>query len=299
MGQTPHDACLISPRTESAGRHPRSHRWTMLTRTFLLQTPDVAIWDVRCSAAHRGWSSPEQETAHTIVFVREGCFYRAVNGRKLLADPGVAYLVAPGEEQRVAHPHERGDICTAVRLSPSAFASVAGGEIAPPPLHVFTSPAVDLEHRRLLAAVRQGSDPFACEERVWLLASTLVETVDAPRVASGRPATEGARRQLVHHARERLTLDPSTTLARLARELAVSPHHLSRIFHAFTGETLSRYRSGIQIRYALERLAEGERSLTRLAAELGFADHAHLSRSVRAATGSSPSALRSLLAERD
>src|SRR5207248_2533313 len=149
-----------------------------------------------------------------------------------------------------------GDICTAIRLSSSAFASLAGGEIEAPPVYVFTTTSVDLEHRRLLADMRREGDAFACEERVWLLLSAVLEIVDIRRLAARRPATERARRQLVDHARERLTLDPSTTLARLARELAVSPHHLSRIFRAFTGETLSRYRKRIQIRYTLERLAE-------------------------------------------
>ncbi|MGH3005900.1 MAG: hypothetical protein ACRDOS_08405 [Gaiellaceae bacterium] len=39
-------------------------------------------------------------------------------------------------------------------------------------------------------------------------------------------------------------------------------------------------------------MAEGERSLARIATELGFADHAHLSRVVRAETGAAPSRLR-------
>jgi len=45
----------------------------------------------------------------------------------------------------------------------------------------------------------------------------------------------------------------------------------------------------------LERLADRERSLARLAGELGFADQAHLARVVRREVGSTPSALRSSL----
>jgi AraC-like DNA-binding protein len=84
-------------------------------------------------------------------------------------------------------------------------------------------------------------------------------------------------------------------LIELAQAVAVSPHHLSRIFHAETGETLSRYRNRLRVRVALERLADGEERLTRLAAELGFADHAHLTRVVRDEVGTTPSALRAAL----
>jgi AraC-like DNA-binding protein len=51
----------------------------------------------------------------------------------------------------------------------------------------------------------------------------------------------------------------------------------------------------LRVRAALERLAGGERQLARLAADLGFADQAHLTRAVRAETGATPSALRGAL----
>jgi AraC-like DNA-binding protein len=49
------------------------------------------------------------------------------------------------------------------------------------------------------------------------------------------------------------------------------------------------------VRLVLERLADRERSLARLAGELGFADQGHLARVVRREVGSTPSALRSSL----
>ena len=82
----------------------------------------------------------------------------------------------------------------------------------------------------------------------------------------------------------------------LANLVAVSPHHLSRVFKAETGETISRYRNRLRVRLTLERLAEGELCLARLAAELGFADQAHLARVVRRELGATPSLLRERLA---
>ncbi|HVH54308.1 MAG TPA: helix-turn-helix domain-containing protein [Actinomycetota bacterium] len=42
------------------------------------------------------------------------------------------------------------------------------------------------------------------------------------------------------------------------------------------GRTLTRYRRQIRMRQALQRLADGDSDLARLAADLGFSDQAHL-----------------------
>ncbi|WP_372518087.1 helix-turn-helix domain-containing protein [Solirubrobacter ginsenosidimutans] len=48
----------------------------------------------------------------------------------------------------------------------------------------------------------------------------------------------------------------------------------------------------LRVRAALERLSGGEQDLARLAADAGFADHAHLTREMRALLGLTPSALK-------
>ena len=111
----------------------------------------------------------------------------------------------------------------------------------------------------------------------------------SPRLDSGRATSAAARRRIVRDARQLLADDPTRTLRELARKLAVSPHHLSRIFSAATGTSVTAYRNRLRTRAALERIADGERSLTRLAAELGFTDHAHLTRTIRRETGLPPS----------
>jgi AraC-like DNA-binding protein len=45
----------------------------------------------------------------------------------------------------------------------------------------------------------------------------------------------------------------------------------------------------------MERLADGERDLAWLAADLGFADQSHLHRTIRAETARTPTALRKVL----
>ncbi len=63
--------------------------------------------------------------------------------------------------------------------------------------------------------------------------------------------------------------------------------------------SLTRYRNRVRVSRALERLAAGERSLGVLAADLGFSDQAHLTRTMRAYAGRTPSVLRRLLSSSD
>ncbi len=92
------------------------------------------------------------------------------------------------------------------------------------------------------------------------------------------------------------TVDPDTSLPGLARTLAVSPHHLSRVFRSICGHSIARHRMRLRARTAAERLSTGDHNLARLAADLGFADQSHLCRVLRSETGRTPSALRHALA---
>lgn len=263
----------------------------MLTKTVLAKTAELEVRDVRCRSGRSSWSPREETTAHVVVFVRRGCFWRSVQGDESVLDSTVVYFSRPGEEQRIAHPCDGGDACTAIELSDDLLATVWGGEPGLPDLPAATTPRLDLEQRLLVSSVGRV-DASEVTERVVSLVSSVLAERQPKRVAAGRPATAAARIRLIAAAREALAADPSLGLLELARQVAVSPHHLSRLFRAHTGETVTRYRRRLRVRLALERLAEGERSLARLAAELDFADQAHLARVVRSEAGSPPSHLR-------
>jgi AraC-like DNA-binding protein len=164
------------------------------------------------------------------------------------------------------------------------------------PSETLHSPAqLDLEQRLLLAGGGRDADPDELAERAILLAASVLELSDRARAQSGAPATSHARKALVDGAREALAAEPGQSLPVLSRSLAISPHHLSRLFRSVTGHTISRHRMRLRARAALERLAAGERNLARLAADLGFSDQSHLCRVVRSETGSTPSSLRAAL----
>jgi AraC-like DNA-binding protein len=252
------------------------------------------VCDVRCRAAGRAWSPPEVAQGYALVFVRQGSFCRRVNGAERFIDPVSAYFEIPGGEQQVAHPGPDGDACTAIELSADLAGIIADSEpacISRPNL----TPAATALAVQLITRQASYADRFEFAETITRLVSAAISgssTLPSPPRAS----TKTAWRRLADGTRQILSCDPGATLHDLACRQSVSPHHLSRVFHASTGMTISAYRNQLRVRAALERLADGERSLTSLAADLGFADQAHMARTVRQQTGAAPSALRRLLA---
>jgi AraC-like DNA-binding protein len=266
----------------------------VLTARTIVERDAVTVADVACSH-DAGRGDDEISARHMLVFVRRGYFVRSADGVASLLDPTLAYATNPGEEQRIDHPQPHGDDCTAISLDAELVASMWGGEPVLPSGPLPVAPEVDLEHRLLLAAAGRGVDSLALEERAIVLAANMLERSDARRVDAGRPSTERQRRALADGARELLADEPSRSLPELARALAVSPHHLSRIFRALTGHTIARHRMRLRARAAMERIGAGERNLARLAADLGFSDQSHLCRVLRDETGQTPSALRAAL----
>ncbi|HTA13763.1 MAG TPA: helix-turn-helix transcriptional regulator [Solirubrobacteraceae bacterium] len=267
----------------------------MLSAHTFLSRDGLEIADVACRHGRGRGRSDEQTGGHALVFVRRGCFVRSINGVETLLDATLAYCMNPGEEQRYDHPHDQGDDCTSLSIDPDLAASLWGGDPSLPSKPLPSSPEIDLEHRLLLGAAQRGLDPHELVERAIALSARALGQVDSRRVAAGRPVTR-ARRAIADGAREILAVSPDRPLPELARSLAVSPHHLSRVFRSVTGHTISRHRMRLRARSAMERLGGGEQDLARLAADLGFADQSHLCRVVRQETGCAPSALRELIA---
>ncbi|MFI6922710.1 helix-turn-helix domain-containing protein [Nonomuraea spiralis] len=120
------------------------------------------------------------------------------------------------------------------------------------------------------------------------------------RPAAPHPGRVTARspRAVADAAREAIAADHPAAggLLPLAELLSVSPYQLSRAFTRELGVSLTHYRNRVRVSRALDRLESGEPSLATLAADLGFADQAHLTRTVRRHLGHTPTALRRLLA---
>lgn len=248
--------------------------------------------DLRIRERTRAWSKAEATPGHQIVFVRRGLFGLRLPGWRGVVDPLVAYSRQPDDEQQIAHRPGAEDACTVLTLDKVLAAEVLSA--SPSTRMVRTTGVVDLAHRRVLALAREGLDAFALSEAVVRLVADAFARADdlTVRYGTSRPS----HRRLADAARELLVSDPARArFDQLAHELGVSRPHLSRVFRGETGQTLSGFRTRLRVRAALDRIEAGQTNLAELAGELGFADHAHLTRTMRADVGLPPTAVRELL----
>ncbi|GIE76614.1 AraC family transcriptional regulator [Actinoplanes philippinensis] len=249
----------------------------------------MRLFDARCGVRGVTYGPPAHETAHRLVLPRSGAYLVRINGREVFVDSATAILTRPGDELRVAHPLGCGDTFTAVHLDDGD-----GDRWPRAACHFRIDDTTDLHHRILVSACRRGTDALTAGE--WL--GTLLQRLNPDTGGYGprRPATAVAHRRLVADTRELLADGRHTAgLTALAAQVNASPHHLSRIFRAVTGQTLTEYRNRMRVRAVLADLQDGEDCLRTLAARYGFADQSHLTRVVRRHLGRPPSTVRSLL----
>ena len=259
----------------------------MLTRRVLLDSAALRVTEVRCRGGASRWSRPEPVTSFAIVLPRRGVFRRRVAGSTVVIDPASGYVQMPGTEQQISHP-AGGDVCTSITL-PGWHDQHA------PAAPARLTPRLGLAHRLLLARAAAGADQVELADLAIDLAAAVFAGDPQPPSRHSR-----ARRSIVNGAREILAAEPASPLAEIAMRLSVSPWYLSRLFHQVTGTTLRRFRIQLRIIATLDSLATGDTppTLAMLAAEVGFADQAHLTRALRAETGYTPGRLRTLLGRR-
>jgi AraC family transcriptional regulator len=96
--------------------------------------------------------------------------------------------------------------------------------------------------------------------------------------------------ELIHDAH-----DEQLSLSTVARVAGVHSVHVSRSFRRWLGCTFTEYLGQVRLRRALDLLQGSRRPVVDVAIESGFADHAHLCRSFKRGTGTTPSAYRTHL----
>lgn len=235
------------------------------TVATLLRTEDLHVLDVRCTCPS-GTVEEETTAGFEVVFPTSGMYRRTGDD----VDAATAYVGVPSADHRIEHVTD-GDRCVAVLVS-ERLAGELGLDGAP--LRRTSA------HDRVVARARRGVD-----EETWLDAI-------AP-VPGARRAASDAHRRAVTRVREAVAADPGGpwTLRSLALIAGYAPHHLSRVFRACTGTTVTEHRDRVRLARAAELAADGMR-LADVAAACGFADHGHLTRRASRVLGVVPSRLR-------
>jgi len=82
---------------------------------------------------------------------------------------------------------------------------------------------------------------------------------------------------------------PTPTLADVARIAEVHPMHLAKLFRKRFGYSMGEYLRRQRIAWACDQLSRSTGTISRIAVDAGFADHAHFTRTFRRIAGCSPS----------
>jgi AraC family transcriptional regulator len=81
-------------------------------------------------------------------------------------------------------------------------------------------------------------------------------------------------------------------LRALAVDVGVHPTHLCRTFRRFRGHTISDALLGARVQYVARRLTGSNAPIAEIAAEAGFTDQSHMTRTFKRVTGYSPAWFR-------
>ena len=273
------------------------------------QGPGFVVQSVTCTSDHLRWSAPENPEALGLVLIRQGRYRRRSRGSALDVDVTTSYFRLPGLPEAFAHP-VGGDICTWVGISPSVWtcaasdlSGTAGEDVDPESLSLAATAGIHVDgrlaltHHRLLAVARAGVIDETMDAATALIAAAVRRIRPLARTRTVRPGLGQQDAALVRSARDAvLAADPvADSLISLAARLEVSPYRLSRVFARTAGVPLTRYRNHVRVQRAIARLAEGEQNLSVLAADLGFTDQAHLSRTLRDHVGHPPGRIGQML----
>ncbi|MEM9193971.1 MAG: AraC family transcriptional regulator [Myxococcota bacterium] len=246
-----------------------------------MQLPDAVpftIWPSRLAAqAPGGRSETHAHHALHLLLARDGCLEVDLGGRAIRV-PGV--LTAADVSHAV---DATGCVVVLAFWEPE---SVEGASLT----RAIEDAAVDDGARLITEAERN-----ALLERLPEVPSR--RELDA-LTERARDALAGPLRGSRMHPRVRELLDvlrrggvADTSLEALAAHAGLSPSHLMHVFTESVGVPLRRYLLWLKLQRAATSIVNGD-ELSRAAADAGFADAAHMSRTFKRMFGMTPSALQ-------
>ncbi|MEM9063870.1 MAG: AraC family transcriptional regulator [Planctomycetota bacterium] len=284
-----------------------------LTIRPLYKSERIGISDYICRAPQSGPADEEHPDEDSIVLLRCGVFRKHIARAAVTADTNQAVFFTRGSSYRVSHPADGGNRGTIFSPTPDLLTDLLGehdpayecSSDQPFPFMIGPCPrAVFLRHRELLKRLEQAEptepDPMLVEElSLHLMAEVLGSafSLHAEPSKRRRLRTPADHTDRVEAAKALLASQMSEpiSLTEVADHVGFSVFHLSRVFRERTGSTVYRYLTQLRMRAALERLAEGERDLTGLALDLGYASHSHFTDTFRREFGQAPSVVRDSL----
>lgn len=270
----------------------------------LCVTPVGEIREWVCAGKDTARGDMESRAGWSVVVTRRGAFARSDGRDTHLLAPGAASFWNAGEAYSMTHPVAGGDHCTVFRLNEEtvrAMLAETDAQDAVNPRFSRCARRLDgqsyLLHRRALDVARaEVPDILEVEEAMteFLVAAhpKAVERVSRSVPASSRRLAQAAQAVVAARFREPLTL------SKVAHEVGCSPFHLTRVMRACIGESLHRHVIRLRLRESVEELLDAPYDIARIALDVGFASHSHMTTAFGREYGVTPQAARAKFSRR-
>jgi AraC-like DNA-binding protein len=135
-------------------------------------------------------------------------------------------------------------------------------------------------------AIMQGASTLEYES---LFISALAQLIRSYADISYAEQKPGDEKKAIRQARQYIEeyFARGVSLSELARQVALSPYYLLRVFRAAVGMPPHEYLESVRIRHA-QRLIENGKPLAEVAAEVGFSSQSHMTRRFKKIIGATP-----------
>jgi AraC-like DNA-binding protein len=259
--------------------------------TTLLTRGGISAVDYRCSVQPGDRPCVEQHHDFSVSYVRKGSFGYRIRGEAFELVAGSILVGHPDDEYVCTHDHAHGDECLSFHLEPSVADAIGGHKSAwrvgaIPPL----SELIVLGELAQTAA-RGASDVAVDEAGMWL-AARFVQVVAGRKVETRLVPARDRRRAVEAAAWIDAHSGEPVALESAAVEAGLSPFHFLRLFTSVLGVTPHQYLIRCRLRQAAHLLSDNERSITRIAFDVGFGDLSNFIRTFHRAAGVSPRRFR-------
>lgn len=257
-----------------------------------LQRGSISVLDYRCIAGRCDKPYTEVHSCSSISYVRKGSFGCQVRGRSFELVAGSVLVGHAGDEYLCTHDHhEGGDECLSFQLTPELVETFSGNAAvwqvgSLPPL------AELMVFGELAQAAASGYCTLGLDEIGMMLVNRFVDVV----ARRGRAVVKVSARDRRNAIEMALWIEQQTrrtiNLETMALHAGLSPFHFLRVFSKVLGVTPHQYLLRSRLRQAARLLAEGDRPVTDVAFEAGFADLSNFVRTFHRAAGVSPGSFR-------
>jgi AraC family transcriptional regulator len=250
-----------------------------------MQITELATVSERNFPANRRLAWPDRNLAR-ICFVLDGAFTEVAGQSKTFKAGDVVYR--PPDTRTEIRFGSSGMRSMTIELFPNALSWLNMRGVLPKrPLNATSPKCVALTTR--IAQENHQQDPISRLVTQGLLMELIGEigrnAISTPRLR------EPMWLKNIHSMVSREFAAPRS-LSDYARVGDVHPTHLARTFRNYYGVSLRKFVRNIRVRNAAKMILSGGSRLADIAAECGFADHAHMTNCFRQCIGMTPSEYR-------